>query len=65
MPMTEKEYNGNLFDQLSLLEEIETVAKRIKASEVLDLIEIKKKQINRKLYQKPPLLDSNNCWSKD
>lgn len=26
MPANEKEYNGNLFDQLSILEEIEEVA---------------------------------------
>ena len=55
MPMTEKEYNGNLFDQLSLLEEIERVAKKVNCQEVLDEIEFKRNQINRKLYQKPPL----------
>ena len=58
MPMTEKEYNGNLFDQLSLLEEIERVAIRVDCKEVLDEINFKKKQINRKLYQKPPLTDN-------
>lgn len=58
MPMSEKEYNGNLFDQLSLLEEIERVAIRVDCKEVLDEINFKKKQINRKLYQKPPLTDN-------
>ncbi len=55
MPINEKEYNGNLFDQLSLLEEIERVAKRTNDTEVLEEIEFKRKQIERKLYQQPPL----------
>ena len=55
MPMTEKEYNGNLFDQLALLEDIEEVAKATGAEAVLDLIARKKAQIERKLYQHPPL----------
>ncbi len=57
MPMTEKEYNGNLLDQISLLEDIERVAKKINCQEVLDEIEFKRNQINRKLYQKPPLIN--------
>lgn len=59
MPMTEKEYNGILFDQLSLLEEIEELAKQENAIQTLKLIEKKRKQINRKLYQKPSLTDNN------
>lgn len=55
MPTTEKEYNGYLFDQITLLEDIERVAKRTNATEVLDEIAIKRKQIERKLYQQPPL----------
>ncbi len=54
----EKELNCNLFDQLTILEDIERVAKRTNATEVLAEIEIKKKQIERKLYQKPPLTES-------
>ena len=50
-----KEYNGNLFDQLALLEDIEEVAKATGAEAVLDLIARKKAQIERKLYQQPPL----------
>ena len=50
MPMTEKEYNGILLDQISLLEEIERVAKKVNCQEVLEEIEFKRKQINRKLY---------------
>lgn len=60
MPMTEKEYNGILLDQISLLEEIERVAKKVNCQEVLEEIEFKRKQINRKLYQKPPLTEGNN-----
>lgn len=55
MPMTEKEYNGNLLDQISLLDDIERVAKKTNDIEVLQEIEYKRNQINRKLYQKPPL----------
>ncbi|MCI9361863.1 MAG: hypothetical protein HFG65_13110 [Hungatella sp.] len=58
MPNNEKELNCNLFDQLTILEDIERVAKRTNATEVLAEIEIKKKQIERKLYQKPPLTES-------
>lgn len=58
--MTDKEYNGILLDQISLLEEIERVAKKVNCQEVLEEIEFKRNQINRKLYQKPPLTDGNN-----
>ncbi len=59
MPINEKEYNGYLFDQLTLLEEIERVAKKTNAIEVLEEIEIKRKQVERKLYQKPPLINND------
>lgn len=55
MPANEKEINCNLFDQLSLLEDIEEVAKKEQAVETLKLIDKKRKQIERKLYQQPPL----------
>ena len=55
MPMTEKEYNGNLLDQISLLDDIERVAKKVDCKEVLEEIEYQRSKINRKLYQKPPL----------
>ena len=46
MLMTEKEYNGNLLDQLTLLERIEEVAIETKDEKVLKMIEkIKKKSI--------------------
>ena len=58
MPISEKEYNGNLFDQLTLLERLEIEAKKDNAENVLRQIEFEKKAINRKLYQKPPLTDN-------
>ena len=57
MPTNEKEYNGYLFDQLSLIEDIERVAKKTNSTEVLELLDIKRKQIERKLYQSPPLVE--------
>lgn len=55
MPSNEKEYNGNLFDQLTLLERLEITAKQDKATNTLNQIEFEKKAIERKLYQSPPL----------
>jgi len=55
MPSNEKEYNGNLFDQLTLLERLEITAKQDKATKTLNQIEFEKKAIERKLYQSPPL----------
>lgn len=51
MLINEKEYNGNLFDQLSILERIEAVTDDEKA---LNQIAIERRQIERKLYQQPP-----------
>lgn len=55
MPTNEKELNANLFDQLTLIERIERSLLKggIEAAE--EEIEILKKEINRKLYQQPPL----------
>lgn len=57
MPNDEKEYNGYLFDQLSILERLERVAKEEKAEAVIKEIEFERRQIERKLYQKPPLIN--------
>jgi len=57
MPSNEKEINCYLFDQLTILDDLERVAKRTSAEEVLEEIAIKRKQVERKLYQKPPLYD--------
>lgn len=53
MLTNEKEYNGNLFDQLSILERIEAVTDDEKA---LKQIAIERRQIERKPYQSPPLV---------
>ncbi|MCM1089538.1 MAG: hypothetical protein NC413_01745 [Muribaculum sp.] len=55
MPINEKEINNNLFDQLSLVERIERQLKDGGAEAAQAEIEILKKEINRKLYQQPPL----------
>ena len=56
MPMTEKEYNGNLLDQITILDDLEEIAKEEAAEKTLKAIAKKRKQIERKLYQKPPLI---------
>lgn len=55
MPANEKELNANLFDQLTLIERIERSLKSGGEKGVEEEIEILKKEINRKLYQQPPL----------
>lgn len=57
MLMTEKEYNGNLLDQISILEDLEEIAKEEAAEKTLKAIAKKRKQIERKLYQKLPLIE--------
>lgn len=56
MPTNEKEINCYLFDQLSLIEEITEVAIEEKAEKTLQILAKKRKQIERKLYQQPPLI---------
>lgn len=56
MPTNEKEYNGNLFDQLAILERIERVAQAENSEAVLQEIAFERRQIERKLYQKPPFI---------
>lgn len=55
MPTHEKEYNGYLFDQLTILDDLQEVAEKENATETLKLISKKRKQVERKLYQQPPL----------
>ena len=55
MPANEKEYNGILFDQLTILDDLEEIAEKEQAKETLKAIAKKRKQIERKLYQIPPL----------
>ena len=56
MPTNEKEINCNLFDQLKILDDLEEIAEKEQAVETLKMIAKKRKQIERKLYQKPPLV---------
>lgn len=55
MPMTEKELNCHLLDLLDLLDDLQETAEADNAKATLKLIEKKRKQVNRKLYQRPPL----------
>ena len=55
MPSNEKELNCYLFDQLTILDDLEEIAEKEQATETLKVIAKKRKQIERKLYQKPPL----------
>ena len=57
MPTNEKEYNGHLFDQLTLLERLEIEARKDNAQNVLKQIDFEKRAIERKLYQRPPVID--------
>ena len=55
MPSNEKELNANLFDQLTIIERIERHLEKGGVAAAKEEIEILKKEINRKLYQQPPL----------
>lgn len=57
MPSNEKKLNCYLFDQLTILDDLEEIAEKEKAEETLKAIAKKRKQIERKLYQKPPLIN--------
>lgn len=56
-PSNEKEYNGHLFDELAIVERIEEIAEETKDEKVLKACKREKEWINRKLYQKPPLIE--------
>jgi hypothetical protein len=51
MPNNEKEYDGYLFDQLTILERLERVATKNSDKEVMEEIAIIRKEIERKLYR--------------
>ena len=55
MPSNEKELNAALFDQLTLVERIERHLKSGGQEAAQAEIEILRNEINRKLYQQPPL----------
>jgi hypothetical protein len=56
MTTGEKEYNGYLFDQLTLLERLKPTAKKENAVNTLEQIEFERKAIERKLYKYSPLV---------
>ncbi|MDE7476955.1 MAG: hypothetical protein K2M91_03235 [Lachnospiraceae bacterium] len=55
MPANEKEFNGNLFDQLVMIERIERRLHEGGEEAAQKEIDLIKSEINRKLYQQPPL----------
>ncbi|HBI62412.1 MAG TPA: hypothetical protein DDY31_14570 [Lachnospiraceae bacterium] len=57
MPANEKELNCYLLDQLELIERIEIIAQNSNSDEVLKQLALEKKFVERKLYQKPPLIN--------
>ena len=56
MPTNEKEYNGYLFSQLEIVERIRREADRGGLEAVMQQLDIEQAAIERKLYQKPPLV---------
>ena len=52
----EKEINVYLLDQLDLIEDVLEVAEKEGATETVELLKKRKKQLERKLYQQPPLV---------
>lgn len=58
MLANEKELNCYLLDQLELIERIEIIAQNSNSDEVLKQLALEKKFVERKLYQKPPLINN-------
>ncbi|MBR6223932.1 MAG: hypothetical protein IKQ71_10915 [Lachnospiraceae bacterium] len=56
MPTNEKEINNYLFDQLDLVEEALKLAEEENATKTIEFLKTRKMKIERKLYQKPPLV---------
>ncbi len=57
MPNNEKELNCYLLDQLELIERLEMIAQGGDNDAVLEQLALEKKFVERKLYQKPPLVN--------
>ena len=55
----EKEINVYLLDQLDLIEDVLEVAEKEGATETVELLKKRKKQLERKIYQQPPLVTEN------
>lgn len=60
MPISEKEINCYLLDQLELIERLEMVADDSEA--VKKQLALEKKFIERKLYQNPPLTSEQTSF---
>ena len=58
MPNNEKELNCYLLDQLELIERLEIIAQNGSSDEVLKQLALEKKFVERKLYQKPSLTET-------
>lgn len=56
MPSNEKELNCYLLDQLELIERLEMIAQNGNSEEILKQLALEKKFVERKLYQKPPII---------
>ena len=54
----EKEMNINLFEKLAIVERIRREAEGGGLEAVIVQLDIEQKAIERKLYQKPPLVDN-------
>lgn len=57
MPNNEKEYNGYLLDQLELIERLEMAVEENSIESVKKQLALEKKFVERKLYQKPPIIN--------
>jgi len=58
MPSNEKELNCYLLDQLELIERLEMIAQNGDSEEILKQLALEKKFVERKLYQKPPIISA-------
>ncbi len=65
MPNNGKEYNGHLFDQLTTLECLEIIARKKNDTEMLEAIAFEKRAVERKLYQRPPLVQKESDYTTD
>ena len=54
---SEKEYNGHLFDQLDIVEDALEIAEEEQATKTIEYLQKRKKKIERKLYQTPPMTE--------
>ncbi len=55
MPTNEKELNVHLLDQLDLIEDTLLIAEKENSTETIAFLKRRKAQVERKLYQKPPI----------